>query len=134
MSVLKPEGSVMAGIATAAFVYGTYQAFLPSIADARSAEPHNGDLASAERGASFATAGVVAAVSLIAKDPTIFILGGGMVIAMAWYHRHANMVIPELGRAVPLIKRADDGQDAGDVAMEQGNDYAGGDISYEASA
>ena len=101
MSVLKPEGSMMAGLATAAVVYGVYQTALPSIADARSAQPGNVDLQASERSAGFIAAGIVAGVSLIAKDPTIFILGGGMVIAMAWWHRHADMVQPELGKAVP---------------------------------
>lgn len=95
---LKHEYSVMAGAATAVVVYGVYQSALPSAADARSMVP-NEDLAKAERTASWVSAGVVAGISLIAQDPTIFIIGGTMAIGMAWMHRHANAVQPTIGRA-----------------------------------
>jgi hypothetical protein len=129
MSVLKPEGSIMAAVAMGAFVYGTYQAFLPSVADARSAQPGNQDLQAAERSASFITAGVVAGVSIIAKDPTIFIVGGAMVIGMAWFHRHADAVIPELGLAVPKIGHAGAHAEPAEDMESPNNDY-----TYEASA
>lgn len=121
MSVLKPEGSMMAGLATAALVYGVYQNALPSIADARSAQPSNVDLQAAERSAGFISAGIVAGVSLIAKDPTIFILGGSMVIAMSWWHRHADMVKPELGKAVPNF--ANEANQVQAQAQEDANVY-----------
>jgi hypothetical protein len=130
MSVLKPEGSMMAGLATAAVVYGIYQSALPSIADARSAQAGNKDLDASERSAGFIAAGVVAGVSLIAKDPTIFILGGSMVVAMSWWHRHANMVIPELGQAVPHFTNESNQVDA--QAQADSNVYDMG--SYETSA
>jgi hypothetical protein len=130
MSVLKPEGSMMAGLATAAVVYGVYQSALPSIADARSAQPGNQDLQAAERSAGFISTGVVAGVSLIAKDPTIFILGGSMVVAMAWWHRHADMVKPELGKAVPHFTNESNQVDA--QAQEDAQVYDMG--NYETGA
>jgi hypothetical protein len=95
---LPKEYSVMGGVATAALVYGVYSASMPSAADARSMKP-NDDLQKSERTASWIAAGTVAGVSLLAKDPTIFIIGGAMVVAMAWMHRHANAVIPNVGKA-----------------------------------
>jgi hypothetical protein len=130
MSVLKPEGSMVAGLATAAVVFAVYQTALPSVADARSAQPGNADLQAAERSAGYISAGVVAGVALVAKDPTIFILGGAMVIAMSWWHRHADMVSPELGKAVPHFTNQAAQVDAG--AQMAADDYAGG--SYETSA
>lgn len=121
---------MMAGLATAAVVYGVYQSALPQIADARSAQPNNGDLAASERSASFIAAGVVAGVSLIAKDITIFILGGSMVIAMAWWHRHANMVDPLLGKAVPHFTNENAQVDA--TAQMDADTYSDG--NYETSA
>ena len=100
---LKMEFSVMAGLATATVVYGVYQAAMPSVADARSLEPNNRDLAAAERTASWVSAGVVSGVSLIARDPTIFIIGGITVIGLAWMHRHANAVNPTSSRAAPSM-------------------------------
>jgi 4-amino-4-deoxy-L-arabinose transferase-like glycosyltransferase len=99
--MLKPETSLLGGVAMATFVFGTYQLALPNITDERVAPAHDGDLASSERAASWITAGVVSGVSLIAKDPTIFVIGGSMVIIMAWWHRHANAVAPEFGKVIP---------------------------------
>lgn len=96
---LPKEYSVIGGVAVGALVYGVYSAALPSAADARSMKP-NTDLSSSERTASWISAGVVAGVSLLAKDPTIFIIGGTMVVAMAWMHRHANAVQPNSGKAL----------------------------------
>lgn len=98
---LKIENSVLAGLATATVVYGVYQAALPSSADIRSLDAQNTDVAGAEKVAEWTSAAIVSGVSLIAKDPTIFIIGGSMVIAMAWVARHANAVTPTLKSLVP---------------------------------
>lgn len=91
---LKPEASIMTGLATATVVYGVYQMSLPTVADTRALEVNAPDLSKAERTASWVSAGAVAGISLIARDPTVFIIGGATVIAMAWLHRHANFVNP----------------------------------------
>jgi hypothetical protein len=106
---LTKDFSVVGGVAVAALVYGTYSMSLPTAADAKSMKP-NQDLASSERTASWISAGIVAGVSLVAKDPTIFIIGGTMVCAMAWMHRHANSVTPQAGptgASVPRVSQAD---------------------------
>lgn len=95
---LEHKYSVVGGLATAAVVVAVYQTHLPSSADARSLLP-NADLSASERTATWTAAGVVAGVSLIAKDPTIFIIGGATVIALAWSHRHANNVMPNTAQA-----------------------------------
>jgi hypothetical protein len=109
---LPKEFSIGIGLATATVVYGLYQNALPTMADVRSLDANNTDISAAERTASWTAAGVVAGVSLIAKDPTIFIIGGSMVVAMAWWHRHANMVVPNVGKATsemtPRVTQASD--------------------------
>lgn len=98
---LRSEYSIMGGLATAAIVYAIYSNATPTMAEIRTTAPMNPDIDASERAASWTAAGVVAGISLIAKDPTIFIIGSGMVVAMAWWHRHSNMVNPDYGRAVP---------------------------------
>lgn len=99
----RPEVSLGVGLATAALVWGVYNTSLPSLAEARVTEQNDRDLSAAERTASWTAAAIVAGVSLISHDATVFVLGGSMVIALAWMHRHANMVHPEVGRAtMPL--------------------------------
>lgn len=89
---LKPEVSLGMALATGTIVYAVHQNMTPSVADIRSLEKSNPDIQSAERVASWTSAAIVAGVSLLAKDPTIFIVGGAVTIALAWTTRHADQV------------------------------------------
>lgn len=89
---LKPEASLMVSLATAAVVYAVYSNATPSVADVRSLDPGNRDVQKSERMATWTAAGVVAGISLLAKDATIFVIGGAMTVAMAWATRHADTV------------------------------------------
>ncbi len=100
---LKPELSLGVGLATAAVVWGVYQHYLPSVADHRmgpTGEPH-ADVA--ERQATWTAAAIVGGISLIARDPTVFIIGGIMVVTLAWTHRHANLIDGATGFAVAEV-------------------------------
>jgi hypothetical protein len=99
---LKIETSVLAGLATGTLVYGIYQSALPTQADIRSLEAQNSDIERSEKVASWTSAAVVAGVSLIARDPTIFVIGGTIMVGMSWMNRHANAVTPTLSSVTPL--------------------------------
>jgi len=96
---LKREVSLAVGLATVALVYGIYQVSLPSIADVRANEPDDRTLDQTERTAAWTAAAAVAGISLLAKDPTVFVLGGTTVVALSWLHKHGNMFDPFRGRA-----------------------------------
>lgn len=100
MSLLKPEASVIAGVAAAALAVGIYQNDLPTLAECRSAESGDPDLDGAEKSATWKAAAVVAGVSLLTKDPTIFVIGGLAVVALAWSHKYANALDP-IAQRVP---------------------------------
>lgn len=95
---LKPEISVPAALALGVAVYGIFQVNLPSLTEVRAADMDNTHIASAERAATWESAGLVATISLISKDPTIFLVGGVFTMALAWKYRHANMVHPATGK------------------------------------
>lgn len=99
---LKPEVSIGTGLGVAGLVFAIYANATPNIADVRAADPGNQDIDATRKMAAFTSVGVVSGVSLIAKDPTVLIIGGAMVIAMDWWHRHANLVNPETGMANTL--------------------------------
>lgn len=103
MSLLKPSESIVVGMTTVTLVYGVYQIALPTLVDERVADSANPDLQSSERLAAWASASVVAGVSLLTKDATVFILGGIAVVALSWMHRHADQVSPLTGRATGII-------------------------------
>lgn len=104
--MLAREASLGVGLATAALVWGVYQSALPTIAEQRIADPDDRDLHAAERTAMWTSIGAVGAVSLIAKDPTVFVLGGAMVIALSWVNRHANAFNAALGSSTVPSSRA----------------------------
>jgi hypothetical protein len=112
---LKPEVSLSVGLATAALVYGIYSNATPPITDIRASRPGDATIDASRKFATWTSAAVVAGISLVAKDPTIFILGGSMVVALDWATRHGNLVSPMTGKAaVPSSPAGLAGDVAGD--------------------
>lgn len=103
MALLKPEVSLSVGLATAVLVYATYTSALPTIADVRVGKEDDPDIDSARKMAAWTAAGIVGAVSLIAKDPTVFVVGGAMVVALDVSYRYADAVNPALKRAARSV-------------------------------
>ena len=100
--------SLGVGLATVVVVFAIFQNATPPLTDIRAADPFDPDIEASERLATWTSAGTVAAVSLIARDPTIFILGGAATVAMAWWHRHADAVNPITGSAATLPLQRDE--------------------------
>lgn len=96
---LKPEVSLAVALATGTLVYAIYQNATPTLADIRTADQYNGDISAARKGASWTAAAAVAGISLVSKDAGPFVLGGAMIIALDWFHRHADAVNPLTGMA-----------------------------------
>lgn len=87
---LRPEFSIPTGLAVAAVVYAIHSNATPTQADIQALPAGTHDIDRAERKASWLSAGTVAGISLLAKDPTIFVIGSVATIGMAWMTRHAN--------------------------------------------
>jgi hypothetical protein len=91
---LTPSASLGVGLATAGLVVAIHSRATPGMADIRVGEPGDDNIDRAERAASWMSVGVVSAISLLAKDPMIFIIGGATAVAMAWWTRHGNTLNP----------------------------------------
>ncbi|WP_433478150.1 hypothetical protein ACQPZP_14615 [Spirillospora sp. CA-142024] len=117
MSVLKPDVSIPVALATGALVYGVYNLALPSVADVRTSAENHPDVDSANKMATWTSAVAVAGIALIAKDMNVFIVGGGMTIALSWWYRHADQVVPELSGLVPQFGGEPEMVDAEGAAM-----------------
>lgn len=87
---LKVETSLVVGLATAAVVYGIYQFNLPSNAATRASQAGNQHIESARKTATWEAAAVVGGISLLAGDPTVFVIGGGVLVMLDFAHRFAN--------------------------------------------
>jgi hypothetical protein len=99
MALATPEASIGTGLAVGVVAYSVFQAHLPSVADVRTVEPGNGDVHAGLKSSAWQAAGATAAISLIARDATVFIIGGAITTALAWSYLHANAVNPATGRA-----------------------------------
>lgn len=92
---MKPEISIPAALATATIVYAVQGRGLPEMANIR-ANGESGDqiIESVRKQNAWLAAGTVAGISLIARDPVVFIVGGVMVVALDWLTRVNNFTNP----------------------------------------
>lgn len=90
------NGSLVLTAAVGAMVVGIFQVASPGIANVRVSQPNDQDLATSERGASWMAAALVGGVAVISREPLVFIQGSLMIIGLAWWHRHANAVNPQM--------------------------------------
>jgi len=128
MANLRPEISVPAAIATATVVYAIQGRSLPPQIEMR-ANPEVGDemVESTRKQNAWMAAATVAGISLIARDPVIFIVGGAMVVALDWMTRINNYTSP-------LTNKVDRGA-AGDVPpAEIVTPDVGGSMNYDLMA
>jgi hypothetical protein len=100
-SVLKPEGSVMAGLATVAAVYGIYQLGLGSVNSVHATDANHPANESSRKKAGLTALTLVGALTLITKDGNVGILGAGTIAAMEINYRHAIMAHPVTGQMMP---------------------------------
>lgn len=100
---LKADSEVSIALATGVLAYGSYQMALPTVADVRSLEKNNADIQGSERVAAWVSAGLVSLVSLITKSPSVFVVGGAVVIAASWMTRHADQVDTVSKRAAQFV-------------------------------
>jgi|SRR5581483_3744931 len=98
---LKQEDALLTGLATAAVVYAVYQTHLPTVAGARASKAGNKHMETGRKQATIIAVGVVAGISLLARSPTVFVIGGAMVIALDTVHRMANATDNQTGTVVP---------------------------------
>src|SRR2546421_494501 len=81
-SILKPEGSMLAGLATVVAVYGVYQLNLNTTSQAHASDPNHPVLEASRKKAGWTSLILVAGVGLLARDLNVFTLGAATVIVM----------------------------------------------------
>lgn len=121
----QPEISLGLGLATATVAYAIYQKGTPTHADIRVGKQGDDALETARKQSAWLAAGTVAGISLLAKDATIFIIGGLSVVALDWLTRSNNWTNPLSGRVDlnPFTTEVAERGEAPDAAIAYGNDY-----------
>jgi hypothetical protein len=94
-SILKPEASTVAGLATVGAVFGVYQLNVGTVAQASASDSNHPVLAASRKKAGYTALVLVAALTLITRDANVAILGGGTIIAMELSYRHGIMANPQ---------------------------------------
>jgi len=98
--MMKTEDGLLTGLAVAAVVAGIHAVGVPNVAAVRASAPGNQHLDSARKGTTLTAIIVVVGASLVAKDPTVFVIGGVVVIALDMAQRLANSTDNQSGKLV----------------------------------
>lgn len=100
-SVLKPEGSIVSGVAVAGSVWVIYNQGLGSVAAAQMTDANHNAMETSRKKAAYTAFLFVSAVTLITRDANVGILGFGSIAAMELQYRHAIMADPVTGIMQP---------------------------------
>lgn len=97
-SILNPSQSVAVGLGIGAVDLLIFDRMVPGVADIRTARPNNPDIETTRRQATIYCVGVNGFISLITRDWNVFLIGGGITLAMSYLLAHANAVNPDTGK------------------------------------
>lgn len=100
-SILKPEGSVISGVALAGSVWAIYNMNVGPVSTAHASDPNHNSLESSRKKAGYMSFIFVAGVTLITRDANVGLLGFASIVAMELNYRHAIMSDSNTGKMVP---------------------------------
>lgn len=104
---LRPDLSVAGSLATGGLVLAIYSRMLPNNGDLRTLDAGDDDASVERKQALWTSVGVVSAISLLTKDPTIAVTGYALIVGLDWSVRHAIWVNPDTGSAMGSSAAAD---------------------------
>lgn len=97
MSILKPDTSVMVGLANGGIIAAIYSGALPSVASIRTADPQDRDIEGARKMAAWTSASVLGFMYLLTRDRNSFLIGGLVLGAVDFLVKHSNGMDPMTG-------------------------------------
>lgn len=100
-SLLKPETSAGASVATIGLVYGIYQLNIGSAAQAQATDANHPVNEMSRKKAGYTALVGVTGLTLLTRDANVGIAGALTIIAMELTYRHAIMAHPISGKMVP---------------------------------
>lgn len=97
-SILKPENSAVAGIATIGLVYGNYQLNVGALSSVHMSEANHPALETSRKKAGWSSLVLVAGLTLVTRDANVGILGFASIITMEVLSRHSIMTDASTGQ------------------------------------
>lgn len=120
-SYLKPENSIIAGVAVMGGVFAVYQLNVGSISQVQMTDANHPAVETSRKKAGYTAFLMVAGIGLISRDANIIILGSATIIAMELNYRHAIMAHPQSGIMQPPTASVYDPAGATSDYYEQNN-------------
>lgn len=100
-SILRPQDSVISGIATAGSVYAIYNLDMGPVAGIHMSDANHQATETSRKKAAYTSFILVSTITLLTRDANVGILGYASIIAMELHYRHAIMVDPNTGIMQP---------------------------------
>ena len=97
----KPNEQIIVAAAIGTAVYGIFQLNAPNLADVKASAPGGAASVNTHKSvktAIWTSAILVSGLGLLAKDPTVFVVGGSLAAFLTWRAKHANMTNPSTGQ------------------------------------
>lgn len=87
---LKPTDELIVSATGIAIVYSIYNGMCPAYADVRADQPGNANTHASTKMAAISSIAVIGTLALVGKSPTIFTVGGAMILFETWKLHYAN--------------------------------------------
>lgn len=98
---LKPNEELVTSALAATLVYGVFQLDAPNLADTYSSKAGNTHVHGSVKAAVWTATALTAGIAILAKSPTVFVVGGLVTVVEAWKFHHANTFEPSTGKLNP---------------------------------
>lgn len=125
-SILKPENSIIAGIATIGLVYAIYQGGVGPVSQAHASDANHPSLESSRKKSGYTALIAVAGLTLITRDANVGLLGAFTIVAEEIHYRHAIMADPNTGIIQPPADTVYQNAENVVPLNVQGDTYGGG--------
>jgi hypothetical protein len=90
MTFLKPGEEMIIGATSVAIVLAIFSNDTPNVADIRADKPNNVNTHKATKLAAITSTAVIGTIALIGKSPTVFTIGGAMILFEVWKRHYVN--------------------------------------------
>lgn len=87
---LKPSDELIVGATSITLVLAIFSTNTPNLADVRADKQNNVNTHKSVKMAAITATAAVGSLSLLAKSPTVFVLGGAMILFETWKYHFAN--------------------------------------------
>ena len=90
LPILKPPEEMLVTATGIALVYAIFSQSTPNLADVRHAPPGDVNTHASTKMAAITSIAAVGSLALISKSPTVFTVGGAMILFETWKYHFAN--------------------------------------------